>query len=425
MFQKLLYFLIVGGVFVPLIGKSVLFYSTGDPTFNTNAPTGGLEDSGWQFQGKFRDAPDDKYLGTPISAHHFITARHISSPSVGEAFYFDGVTHVTISKTSLTSCDLTVWEIEGIFPYYSAIYTKTIQSNDPIVVFGRGTQRGDPVNANGSLVGWKWGAKDFVMRWGENEVESMTTLSGPYGASEPVIKMNFDASGVVNECMLSDKDSGGAVFIQDSDDGQWKLAGINSYVSPVSFSFSSSFSPTFTAAIVDYSFKVSDAEKLYIGVNNYAKEGLHPPVLPASFYSSHVAAHLVEIQGILDDAYDEDADGLPDWWELLHGVDETSMERDGHLDSDIFTNYEEWLADTDPNDSNSFLRVTEYTNATSLVFSSSTNRKYQVQYRSDIADTNETWQTELDWFDGSNAQTAKTVSSATSNRFYHVRAKLR
>ena len=66
----------------------------------------------------------------------------------------------------------------------------------------------------------------------------------------------------------------------------------------------------------------------------------------------------------------------------------------------------------------------DYTNATSVVFSSSTNRKYQVQYRIDIADTNEIWETEVDWFDGSLSQTVQSVSIPTSNRFYRVRAKL-
>ena len=423
-------FLRMGVFFVflayPFMGQAVLFYSTGDPAYNTNAPTGDLEDSGWQFQGRFRNTSNDKYLGTPISAHHFITARHISSPAVGEPLLFDGVSYPTVAKTHLTDCDLTVWEIAGSFPQYAAIYIKTINQNDPLVAIGRGTRRGDAVYANGDVKGWKWGAKDFVVRWGQNLVSDTLTLSGAYGSSEPVIKVDFDSSGVTNECMLSDKDSGGALFIKDSDDGVWKLAGIHSYVSPNTFSENVSYAPTFNAAIFDYSFKVSDAEKLYYGVGQYAQQGGSVSAdYPVSFYSSHIAAHITEIQIILGDAYDEDADGLPDWWELEHGIDETSMVATNDLDNDQFTNYEEWLADTVPTNDASFLALGPFTNASEVVFSSSTNREYQIQYRLDLAETNELWTTEVDWFTGTGPAHSEPVLSASSNRFYRLRARLR
>ncbi len=407
------------------MAHAVLFYSTGDPSYNTNAPTGGLVDSGWQYQGRFRNTSNDKYLGTPISAHFFITARHISSPAVGEPFYFNGTTYTTTSKSNLAGCDLTIWEVDGAFPYYAPIYSKTINNDDPLVVFGRGTQRGVAVYVNGDVKGWQWGAKDFVMRWGENRVTDVITLTGAYGSSEPVIKVDFDASGSTNECMLSDKDSGGAVFIQDSTDGRWKLAGINSYVSPNTFSYNATFTPTFTAAVFDYSFKVSDSEKLYLGVGQYAQQGGSIPAShPASFYSSHVAAHLAEIQAVLGDDYDADGDGLPDWWETQYGGDATSMVATNDLDGDHFSNYEEWIADTVPTNGSSFFSMGVYSNATRLVFTSSTNREYEIQRRLDLGDTNEVWGTEISWFTASDSQTVKTVTAPSSNHFYRIQARL-
>ena len=50
--------LMVGLAFVPMTGNAVLFYSTGNITNNTTAPSGSLQDSGWQFQGTFL-----QYLG--------------------------------------------------------------------------------------------------------------------------------------------------------------------------------------------------------------------------------------------------------------------------------------------------------------------------------------------------------------------------
>ncbi len=54
---------------------------------------------------------------------------------------------------------------------------------------------------------------------------------------------------------------------------------------------------------------------------------------------------------------DSDADGLPDWWEYDHFFDRTGAGPDDHGDGDIFTNWQEWLAGTDPTDADSFLRI--------------------------------------------------------------------
>jgi len=63
-------------------GHSVIFYSTGDPSYNTNAPEGALTNSGWQYQGTW-----SSFDGTVISSNAFITAKHVGG-SVGEPFTF-------------------------------------------------------------------------------------------------------------------------------------------------------------------------------------------------------------------------------------------------------------------------------------------------------------------------------------------------
>jgi hypothetical protein len=397
---------------------AVLFYSSGDTAYNTTEPTGSLTNSGWQFQGTFL-----QYLGTPVSAHHFITAKHLNVP-VGNTFTFDGTTYTTIAKIPDPGSDLVLYEVDGTFPRYAPLYESTDEVGKDFVVFGRGTQRGAVVTANGDTKGWKWGPYDGVMRWGENRVDATTTVIG-----SPVLQADFDSSGGTgaNECMLSDKDSGGAIFIQDG--GIWKLAGINWAIIPGKVSFSSSGSSPFNAALFDYSFKVSDSEKIYYNDG----QPLPWPYLsgngndPVRFYPTRISSRYTWITNNIPD-FDQDVDGLPDWWETLYVGDPTSMEPDDDLlDNDGFTNYEEWIADTVPNDSNSYLRVSAYTNATEVAFDSSTNRKYQIEFRADLADTNETWQTEpgLEWFPATNSPTIKTVSTTTSNRVYRVDAKLR
>jgi len=58
---------------------------------------------------------------------------------------------------------------------------------------------------------------------------------------------------------------------------------------------------------------------------------------------------------------DSDHDGMPNWWEELHNLSPVSSSNldgpDGDRDSDGVRNLDEWLADTDPNDSSSFLKI--------------------------------------------------------------------
>src|SRR4030095_5029895 len=72
-------------VIVPLFAvvtpvRAVLFDATGDPTFNTTAPTGALASSGWELQGQW-----SIFLGTPIASNFFITAAHFGG-TPGELF---------------------------------------------------------------------------------------------------------------------------------------------------------------------------------------------------------------------------------------------------------------------------------------------------------------------------------------------------
>ncbi len=58
---------------------------------------------------------------------------------------------------------------------------------------------------------------------------------------------------------------------------------------------------------------------------------------------------------------DTDGDGLPDAWERLHFGNLTTANAGSDTDHDGFTDVQEYLADTDPNDSGSNLRITAYT----------------------------------------------------------------
>ncbi len=86
---------------------------------------------------------------------------------------------------------------------------------------------------------------------------------------------------------------------------------------------------------------------------------------------------------------DSDGDGLPDWWENQHFAGNANPNADP--DGDGYTNMQEYLAGTDPNNANSFLSFTNInaqTNGTYLLtWPSISNKTYSV-YRSATLTTN-------------------------------------
>ena len=160
-----------------------------------------------------------------------------------------------------------------------------------------------------------------------------------------------------------------------------------------------------------------DAEWKVTGIN-LLRNGTNP-------YTGNFAAQISEYVGWVTNNipdYDSDMDGLPDWWEAEYG----EMTADGDADGDGFSNYEEWVADTVPTLGTSFPHIIDYSDASEVVFSSSSNRMYQIEYRTDLIDTNESWAIEESWFAGTNSpQMVRSVSTEDTNRFYRIHVKLR
>ena len=225
--QTILLSLLIG--LLCLSSRAVTFFETADPARNTNAPTGSLANSGWQFQGKW-----GSFLGTAISPNHFIAATHIGG-NIGDTFSLNGVQHTTTARhvDPGSGRDLTIWQVTPPFRTWAQLYTGNKEVGKRFVVFGRGTKRGAPVQVGGlfgsATKGWLWGDYDGVMRWGENTVNDVVDASGNTvsegAASGTLLRATFDASGGPNEATLSYGDSSGAIFIQDG--STWKLAGIN------------------------------------------------------------------------------------------------------------------------------------------------------------------------------------------------------
>jgi hypothetical protein len=257
--------------------RAVILYDTGDPTANTSAPTGALADSGWQYEGQF-----SAFLGTIIASNYFVTAKHIGG-SVGDTFTFNGVNYTTTARFPDPSSDLQIWRVAASFPTHAPLFSGPAGSevNLGLVVFGRGTQRGNPVlvGTDFHLGGWLWGTPDAVQRWGANTVGSIFTDAG-YGK---LLRVPFNAIAGANEAHLSSGDSGGAVFILNTSTNNWELAGINLAVDGP-FSTSSNGMNSFNAAMFD-------TTGLFEG-------GSHAPN-PSTFYSTEIAAHKGFIESVV------------------------------------------------------------------------------------------------------------------------------
>jgi len=265
----------------------VLFVSTGNPLFNTTAPTGSLTDSGWQFEGQWNE-----FLGTPIATNLFLAAKHVNG-SIGDAFVLNGVTYHTVAFFDEPNTDLRIWQVAETFPDYAPLYTKTGEVGKRFVVFGRGTDRGPAVVVDGVTKGWQWGDTNNVERWGENVVASVSTNGG----MGPLLIGNFNKSGPPNECGLSYNDSSGGMFIEDGT--TWKLAGINYSVSGP-FSLDGTANTQFDAALTDTRgiYYLSSTNG---GVDTWTPIPANYPIaLPSSFAMSRISANISWITSILN-----------------------------------------------------------------------------------------------------------------------------
>lgn len=266
-----LFFAAVFVLFAPHV-RAVLFASTGDPLFNTTAPTGAYDGSGWQFQGRYGD-----FLGTPIAPHYFVTAKHIFTP--GTPFIFMGQSYTMDAVYDDPNSDLRIWHVTTPFPAFAPLYTRADEVGKEMVVFGRGLARGAEIADKG----WLWSESMPAQRWGTNVVTAITDAGAGFGLT---LEAAFDLGASKNEATLSVRDSGGGVFIRDGD-GVWKLAGINLAVSGP-YKVNLSDTTTFNAALYDQSGYFAEQ----FNGSFAAASG------PGSFYATRISSNTAFIQQI-------------------------------------------------------------------------------------------------------------------------------
>jgi len=290
------------GVLV-LPASAVVFYATGDPHYNTSPPTGALAGSGWDLQG-------DAFPGVPIAPNFFITVTHAGG-KVGDRFSFHGMPYTMIAAYPHPDADMTIWKVNGTFPQYAPLYSSGDEVGKPLVVFGRGLERGGEIWRNGILKGWSWGMSDGLLRWGENVVAGISDQNGkPATATSKfqLLRANFDANAGPNEADLSGGDSGGGVFIRDGN--IWKLAG-------VSREANQNYSDTqigngFLATLFEEGgfFEGEEGKREYHPI-----DPSHPQ--PGSFYATRISTYVPWIAGIIGSANSNGSVSLQETFSLL------------------------------------------------------------------------------------------------------------
>jgi hypothetical protein len=280
-----------------LSSQAVIFFDTADPSHNSTAPTGALTNSGWHLQGQW-----GAFLGTPIGPNHFVAATHVGG-TIGQTFTINGVAHSTTATFADPNSDLTIWQVTPPFRDWAQLYTSNNEVGKRLIVFGRGTQRGAPVQIGGPLTpitkGWLWGPYDAVQRWGENTVEDVIDADGNprsvvnsgLAAVGPFLRATFDPNGGPNEATLSVGDSSGAIFINDG--STWRLAGINYAVDgPYNTSATGS---GFMGAIFD------EGGLYKGGENNWVLTPDLPVAQGSAFFATRISARVTWIRTIIGD----------------------------------------------------------------------------------------------------------------------------
>jgi parallel beta-helix repeat protein len=135
---------------------------------------------------------------------------------------------------------------------------------------------------------------------------------------------------------------------------------------------------------------------------------------------------------ILDAAlWDADGDGMPSAWESGHGLDPEDATGTngaaGDPDGDITGNYDEYVADTDPNNESDYFRIVSIERPTNVVvtYTSTNSRYYVVEYATNSASALTSWTSMYSPpVQGANGTTSTNEPGIATNRVYRVSVQL-
>ncbi len=352
----------------------------------TNAPSGDWGVN-WDYVYKYKNSSS-----VAVGPYWLLTAAHVADDSASSTVVINGTDYIqqeiifhaaSDDPQHDEKADLALVRFDKKFPDYYPLYTGTfptrLKDRLDAVMIGYGV--------TGTVYSTYYTAAPYTdpskgtKRWGSQRVDGTDTanydVGGTTGATyNDGIQMLFDASDTTNESGVGTYDSGGGTFVDDG--GTWKLAGINT----IRYGGPTNFTGTFGVSI------------------------------PA--YKTWITQMIDSVTG------DADADGIPNWWEEQFG---TNIIAATDQDGDNATGADEYIADTDPTDSNAVFRIRGDFSVTSQTFSftGSTARKYQLLYTTnDLTDPSLIWISNAVPLWGTGAGAEISVTNTEDTVFYRV-----
>ena len=271
----------VASLFSPA-ASAVIIYGDDGPSQNLTDPNLG---NTWDLSGNFKG-----FIGTPISAKHFITADHATGNTNGSISFADGPntgSYTTTRRYADPDSDLEIWEIGGRFNDWVDLYTDSDEVGQNSLIIGKGSAPGSEVVVADELKGWQWGVRTQAKSWGRNQV------SDTFDDEGGLLAFEFNAIDGVNEGALASFDSGGGLFLFDAAENRWELAGIHLGVTGP-FSRTGSDSDAFNASLFDVGglFVKTDED-------TYTFVGDAPGDIPALGFSTRISGRLDWINSVV------------------------------------------------------------------------------------------------------------------------------
>ncbi|MBC8374352.1 MAG: trypsin-like serine protease [Planctomycetes bacterium] len=364
-----------------------------DYAIATNAPTG-VWDVNWDYVYRYKGSS-----AVAVGPNWLLTAAHVADDTASSTVVVNGTNYyqqeiifhsASADPENVNKADLALVRFDKEFPGYYPLYaTETFPTQTSkrlnAVMIGYGTT-GTVYSTYYMPKAWNAVPNGSgVRRWGTQKIDGGRTLAydggGAIGVSTNVgFEMYFSVGDSAYEAGAGTYDSGGGTFVNDG--GTWKLAGINTLIYHMI---------TTVPNASDWMFSVS---------------------VPA--YDLWITQTMDAITG------DADADGIPNWWEaqyLTNVLSSVDQDGDGVIGTD------EYIADTDPTDSNALWQVGgsfALTNQT-FTFVGSTARQYQLFYTTnDLTDAGLTWTPHGSPIWGAGAGTSIAVTNTDDTVFYRV-----
>jgi len=375
----------------------------GDGAGNTNAPTG---DQGWSYVGRIVAGNNAPSSVTYVGNNWFVTAYHIKALDNPSGVFLNGDSYTIIPSSwvrltntvSGTSADSVLFKVNENIPLTDLNVLSSQPANGTAVtMIGNGLDRHSTLytlplsGPDETYYHIKSGIANTAKRWGTNTIEGDGGLENSGFGLTDTLLTDFDY--VSGEAQAATYDSGGGVFVDSG--SSWDLAGIIITVSNL--------------------YSISGTNAVMLTGGNPGYDGSVTRFADLSAYHTQIT-NTVAITDI-------DEDGIPDDWEYEQSGSATGVSASTDQDGDGEIGADEYIADTDPTDSNIVWQANgdfSVTNQT-FTFDGSTARKYQLLYTTnDLADPGLTWVSNDVPIWGTGAGTEITVTNTEDTVFYRV-----